>query len=119
MPKYSVFLCGDAAVKRQDSEWNDRRFPMPVQNIFALALRTDEREIRGSIGRKEFNRDQFRFVLRLAARCERDVLRRAVRIRTIEGRKTTAFRFCNLVFQFRSCSSVINAYDTIFIAVVS
>ena len=119
MPKYSVFLCGDATVKRQDSEWNDRRFPMPVQNIFALALRTDDREIRGSIGRKEFNRDQFRFVLGLAACCERDVLRRAVWVRTIEGRKATAFRFRDLVFQFRSCSSAVNTYNTILIAVVS
>ena len=57
MPKYSV-ACGNSAVYRQDFEWNDRRFPMPVQNIFALTLRTDDREIRGSVVRKEFDRDQ-------------------------------------------------------------
>ena len=112
MPMYSVHLCDDAAVKRQDFEWNDRRFPMPVQKIFGLALRTDDCEIRGSIVRKEFDRDQFRFVLRFPADCKRDVLCLAVWIRAIERRKSKTI-FCDGVFQLRSASSVINAYDTI------
>ena len=104
-------LCGEAAVKRQDFEWNDRRFAMPIQNIFTLALRTDDCEICGRVFRNIFQRDQFRFFLRFPANSKCDVLCRAIWVRTIKRRKSKTI-FCNGVFQFLPVSSVINAYDT-------
>ena len=59
MPKYSARSGGNSAVERKTVKRNDRRFSVPVQHIFALALRADDCEIRGSVARKEFNRDQF------------------------------------------------------------
>ena len=47
MPKYSIRLGGNSAVKRKIIKWSDRRFPMPVQNKFGLALRTDDCEVSG------------------------------------------------------------------------
>ena len=111
MPKYSIRLGGNSAVKMDEWKWNDRRFFVSVQNIFALTFRTDDREIRGDVFRNIFQRNQFRFIFRFPADSKRDVLCRAVWIRTIEWRKSKTI-FCDGGFQFPSVSSTINAYDT-------
>ena len=111
MPKYLIRLGGDSAVKREIVNRNDRRFFVPVQSKSALALRTDDREICMGIFQKEFNRDQFRFILRFPADCERYVPCRAIWVGAIKRRKSKTI-FCNGGFQFLPVTSTISAYDT-------
>ena len=106
-----LFLCGDSAVKRKIVERNNRRFSVPTQNIFPFTLRANNCEIRGCILRNAFQRDQLRFVFRFSAVCKGDFLCVTTRVGAIERRKSKTI-FCDGVFQFRSVSSVINAYDT-------
>lgn len=106
-----LFLCGDSAVNGKIIKRNDWRFFVSAQNIFALALRTDDREICRRRFRNTFQRNQLRFVFRFPADCECDILCRAIWIRTIEGRKSMTI-FCDGVFQFLPVSSVINVCDT-------
>ena len=110
MPKYLIRLGGDSAVKREIVNRNDRRFFVPVQSKSALALRTDDREICMGIFQKEFNRDQFRFILRFPADCKCDILCCTVWVRAIERRKSKTI-FCDGVFQFLPAPSAINVYD--------
>ena len=106
-----LFLCGDSAVNGNFVKRNDRRLSVPTQNVFMLTLRTDNCEICGSCFRNIFQRDKLRFILCFTADCECNILRCAFRVGAIERRKSKTI-FCDGVFQFRSVSSAINAYDT-------
>jgi len=90
---------------------NDRITVMPDQRKLSSAFRTVDDEFCVGDLFQSFDRNQFGSVFRFRTWRKCNVLCLAVRIRTIEGRKAAAFRFRDLIFQFRSCSSVISAYD--------
>ena len=90
---------------------NDGIAVMPDQSNLPSALRTVDDEFCVVDLFQSFDRNQFGSVFRFRTWRKCNVLCLAVRIRTIEGRKAAAFRFRDLIFQFRSCSSVINACD--------
>ena len=89
---------------------NDGIAVMPDQPKLSPALRAVDDEFRVVDLFQSFDWNQFGSVFRFCVWCERDVLCRAVWVRAIERRKSKTI-FCDGVFQFRSCSSVINAYD--------
>ena len=95
---------------RDEFQRNDRITPVPDQCKLPFALRTVDDEFRITDFFQCFNRDQLRFVFRFHAWRKRDISRFAIRVRTIERRKSKTI-FCDGVFQFLFISSAINAYD--------
>ena len=85
---------------------------MPDQSKLPSTLRTVDDEFRVVDFFQSFDRNQFGSVFRFLAWRKGDVLCRAIRIGTIERRKSKTI-FCDGGFQFLPVSSVINAYDTI------
>ena len=84
---------------------------MPDQCKLPSALWTTDDEFRIIDLIQHFNRDQFGIVFQFRVCRKCDIFCFAAWIGTIERRKSKTI-FCDGVFQFRSVSSVINAYDT-------
>ena len=97
---------------RDEFQRNDRITLVPDQCKLPFALRTVDDEFRVVDFFQSFDRNQFGSVFRFLAWRKGDVLCRAIRIGTIERRKSKTI-FCDGGFQFLPVSSVINAYDTI------
>ena len=112
MPKYSVRSGGSFAKIRDHFKRNERRAYDPNHGKLLSALRTTHDELYGNLFRDCIQRNELCAISCFRAGGKDEILCMAIRIGTIEGRKATAFRFCDLIFQFRSVSSAINACDT-------
>ena len=111
MPKYSVRSGGNSAVKRNRIKQNARRFYIPNHCKFLFALRTAHDEIYRDLHGNISQWNELRAISCLRTGGKDKILCMTARIRAIERRKSKTI-FCDGVFQFRSMSSAISAYDT-------
>ena len=111
MPKYSIRSGGNSAVKRNRIKRNARRFYIPNHCKLLFALRTAHDEIYRDLRWNIIQRNKLCMISHLRTGGKDEILRSTFQIGTIERRKSKTI-FCDGVFQFRSVSSEINAYDT-------